>query len=98
MALWELYESKVGGDWRVKSTTSAYLKCPSIHSRAISWPNSKACSLVKNVFFVVNAVGGSEDLLSISTMGVNEAGEPNAVVIVTTHSLYVHFTELSPVG
>ena len=40
---------------------------------------------------------------SISTMGLNdlsvglnEAAEPNAALIVTTHSLYVHFTELFP--
>jgi len=34
----------------------------------------------------------------IVMVGLNMAGEPNAAVIVTTHSLYVHFTELSPVG
>jgi hypothetical protein len=43
---------------------------------------------------VVSAVGGSRELESISTMGLNESGERNAAVMVTTHSLYVHFTEL----
>jgi hypothetical protein len=42
---------------------------------------------------VVSAVGGSRELESI-LMGLNEAGERTAAVMVTTHSLYVHFTEL----
>ena len=64
-----------------------YLKCPSIHLRAISWPNCSACSVVKNVCPVVSAVGGSRELAPISITGLNEADERNAAVMVTAYSL-----------
>jgi hypothetical protein len=67
--------------------SAPHLKCLSIQLRAVSWPNAKACSAVKNVSPVVSAVGGSRELETISTMGLNEAGERNTAVIVTTHSL-----------
>jgi hypothetical protein len=42
---------------------------------------------------MASALGGSRELELNLTMGLNEAGERIAAVMITMHSLYVHFTE-----